>query len=69
MDPTSEEEAPGSRFDAALNQSPDFTSAGQATVAGEKGVLLTKHAGGADLDHCRPQVLIFVHRPDVTSHH
>lgn len=51
MDPAGEEEAAGPRFDPALQQGPDIASAGQATVASEEGVLLTKHPGGADLDH------------------
>lgn len=54
MDPTGEKEAAGSRFDATLQQSPDLTFAGQATVAGKQGVLLTEHAGGADLDQRCP---------------
>lgn len=54
VDPTGEKEAAGPRFDTTLQQSPDFTPAGQATVAGEQGVLLTKHPSGADLDHCCP---------------
>lgn len=53
VDPAGEKKAAGPRFDAALQQSPDLTPAGQATVAGEQGVLLTKHPGGADLDHRR----------------
>lgn len=61
MDPSSEKKATGSWFNTALQQSPDLAPAGQATVAGEQGVLLTKHPGGADLDHCRSKVLIFHH--------
>lgn len=51
MDPAGEKKAAGTWFNAALQQSPNLTPAGQATVACEQGVLLTKHPGGADLDH------------------
>lgn len=69
VDPTREEEAAWPRFDAALQQSPDLAFAGQTTVAGEQGVLLTKNPGGADLDHRCPQVLVFLHGPDVPTYH
>lgn len=69
VDPTSEKEAARARFDAALQQCPDLALAGQATVAREQGVLLAKHPGGADLDHRCPQVLVFLHRPDVGTYH
>lgn len=61
VDPPGEQEAAGPRFDAALQQRPDFPAAAEATVAGEQGVLLTKHPGGADFDHRRSQVIVFHH--------
>lgn len=61
VDTTGEEEAAGPRSDAALQQGPDLTTAAQAAVAGEQGVLLTEHTGGADLDHRCPEVVILVH--------
>lgn len=51
VDPTSEKEAAGSWFDSTLQQSPNLTPAGKTTVASEQSILLTKHPGGADLDH------------------
>lgn len=52
VDPTCEKEAARSWFNTTLQQSPDLTLAAQATVAGEQSILLTKHPGSADLDHC-----------------
>lgn len=52
VDSPGEEKAAGPRFDATLQQSPDLTLAGYATVAGEQGVLLPKHPGSTDFDHC-----------------
>lgn len=54
VDPTCKKEAPGTRFDATLKQSPYLASAGQAAAAGEQGVFLLKHPGGADLYHRCP---------------
>lgn len=51
MDPSSEKKATGTWLNATLQQSPNLTPAGQTTVAGKQGVLLTKHPRGADLDH------------------
>lgn len=61
VDPASEEKAAGTWFNAALQQSPNFAFAGHTTVTSEQGVFLTKHSGGADLDHGRSKVLIFHH--------
>lgn len=69
MDPAGEEKAAGTGFNAALQQSPNFALGGHATVAGEQGVLLTEHSGGADLDHGRSKVLVLRHRSDVSSYH
>lgn len=61
VDPASEEEAARSWFDATLQQRPDLTLAGQAAVSSEESVLLAKHPGAADLDHCCSKVLVFLH--------
>lgn len=61
VDPAGEEKAARPRFDPTLQQSPDLTPAAQATVAGEQGILLTKHPGGADFDHRCSKVIVFHH--------
>lgn len=61
MDPACEEEASRTWFNAALQKSPNFPPAGHTAASGEQGVLLTKHPGGADLDHGCPKVLVFRH--------
>lgn len=67
VDAAGEEEAPGTRFDATLQQGADLAVAAQTTVAGEQGVLLTEHPGGAHLDHSSLQVAVCSHRLDVAS--
>lgn len=67
VDAAGEEEAPGTRLDAALQQGADLAAAAQAAVAGEQGVLLTEHPGGAHLDHGGLRVVVCCHRLDVAS--
>lgn len=67
VDAAGEEEAPWTWLDATLQQGADLAAAAQATVAGEQGVLLTEHPGGAHLDHGGLRVVICRHCLDVAS--
>lgn len=67
VDVAGEEEAPWTRLDATLQQRADLAAAAQAAVAGEQGVLLTEHPGGAHLDHGGLGVVVCCHRLNVAS--